>query len=389
MENESISSDSSGRLAVGCFCATFLKPEMLHIYRQITGLERYRGVVFTQSRECREEFPYSQVVELAKARSRFFRRLWRKQILREPIQIYPAEARMFIETMRASDIRLLHVYFGHIGVYLLPLLRMSPWPVVVSFHGADVGVDMQKPAHLRAMREVLALARLVLVRSHSLRDGVVALGCDPGKIYLHRTGIPLDAFAFRQRTPPVDGAWHLVQACRLIPKKGLDLTLEVVARFQKAHPAARLTIAGDGPLLHSLQVAAARLGVRVKFAGFLSQDQLQALYYDAHIFIHPSRTDSQGNQEGVPNSMLEAMATGMPVVATRHGGIPEAVVDAMGGFLCREDDAEGLYKSLRQLTDSPVRYADMGKAASDSVREHFERRAQIAQLEVLYDKALA
>src|SRR5207248_8009941 len=111
---------------------------------------------------------------------------------------------------------------------------------------------------------------------------------------------------------------------------------------------ATLTIAGEGPLLSQLQNLAHELNIddHVLFTGFISQEQLRDIYYASHIFLHPSETGADGNQEGVPNSMLEAMASGLPVFATQHGGIPEAIENGLSGVLVPESDYEALSHAL-------------------------------------------
>ena len=124
------------------------------------------------------------------------------------------------------------------------------------------------------------------------------------------------------------------------------------------------------------------------FAGFLNQSELRDLFERAHVFMHPSELPPDSNQEGIPNSMLEAMASGLPVVATRHGGIPEAVTDGVNGWLVPERDHEMLTISLRRLVQDPTRWAEMGVAASRAVAAGFAQRSQIEALESTYFEAL-
>ncbi len=371
------------------YCSTFLKPEMLHIYRQITALRRWKPVVFTHKREEAARFPFEPVITLPRPATRALRRLVVRQWLGRPVQLYASEARQMAAQMTAAGGKVLHVYFGHIAVQLLPLLRRAPMPVIVSFHGADALVDLDKPAYRRATEEVFSLARLVLVRSRSLAEGLVALGCPQEKVRIHRTGIPLAAFPYRERGLPEEGRWRFFQACRLIEKKGLPVTLRAFAQFTARYPEARLEIAGEGPLLESLQAQVESLGLsgKVSFPGFLSQEGLREALARAHAFVHPSEMGSDGNQEGVPNAMLEAMATGLPVVATWHGGIPEAVDDGVSGYLVEERDDRALGEAMLRLADDPARTAAMGRAASEAVAERFEQGRQIAVLEGCYDEA--
>ena len=214
---------------VASYCATFLKPEMLHIYRQITSLSRVRPVVIAQKLENTERFPFRDIHVIRKPTFHFLRRIWFKQIADRPWQISPAEVRAIERVLTETKAQLLHIYFGHIAVLLRPLIRQWQKPSLVSFHGADVLVDMQKPAYRHATEEMLSLVRRVLVRSDSLRQAVIDLGCAPEKIEIQRAGIPLADFPFRERTVPGDGQWRLLQAGRLIEKKGLKTTLRAFA----------------------------------------------------------------------------------------------------------------------------------------------------------------
>jgi colanic acid/amylovoran biosynthesis glycosyltransferase len=373
------------------YVVTFLKPEMLHLYRQISALRAFRPIVFCQKRENAETFPFADLVVLPKPRTHQFRRLVQKQLLGQPITIYRREARRILDALHRAEAKVLHVYFGHIGVHLLPLLEICDLPVVVSFHGADAQVDLEKPAHLARTRRMLALATLLLVRSDSLAARLRALGCAPEKIRLHRTGIPLDEIVFSQRRAPVDGTWHCVQACRLIAKKGLATSLRTFATFNATFPRATFTIAGEGPQLDELRALAAQLGIaeRVTFRGFLSQERLRTLYAESHLFLHPSELAVDGDQEGVPNSMLEAMASGLPVLATTHGGIPEAVEHGVSGLLVAEGDHAALAEQMLALAGDPVRYAAMSEAAALRVKAGFDLAVQTRELERCYQDAMA
>jgi len=371
---------------VASYCATFLKPEMLHIYRQITALRRVRPVVVAQKLENQERFPFRDIHVIRKPTFHFLRRIWFKQIADRPWRISQTEVRAIERALTESNAQLLHIYFGHIAVLLRPLIRQWQKPALVSFHGADVLVDMQKPVYRRATEEMLSLVKRVLVRSDSLRQAVIDLGCAPEKIEIQRTGIPVGEFPFRERSIPGNGQWRLLQAGRLIGKKGLKTTLRAFAKFRKEFPAARLTIAGEGPQLAELQSLARELHLAkaIDFASFVSQEKLRELFYNAHIFLHPSETGRDGNQEGVPNSMLEAMASGLPVFATRHGGIPEAVENNVSGILVNERDHGALADGLIEILKSPDRLRTMGCLASESVARNFSQTEQARRLEEIY-----
>jgi glycosyltransferase involved in cell wall biosynthesis len=359
---------------------------MLHIYRQITALHRVRPIVLAQKLEYAERFPFDPIYVVPKPATHFLRRLWFRQLLDQPWQVSRVEVEALTRILTRSNARLLHIYFGHIAVHLLPLIRSWPQPSIVSFHGADVLVDMNKPAYRRATQQMLVAVRRVLVRSESLGRVLRELGCDSAKIEIVRTGIPLEEFRFRARSIPENGAWRFLQACRLIEKKGLPASLRAFARFSARYPRATFAIAGEGPMLEELRELAGQLGVekKVSFSGLVSQEQLRELFYGSHIFLHPSETGRDGNQEGVPNSMLEGMASGLPVFATRHGGIPEAIENEVSGVLVAEGDVEGLGTALLKAVETPEILSRWARAGSDSVKAKFDQAEQVRRLEDIY-----
>jgi glycosyltransferase involved in cell wall biosynthesis len=374
------------RPVVAFYCATFLKPEMLHIYRQITGLRRVQPTVIAQKREHVERFPFDKIDIVARPATHFLRRFWFRQVRDKPWQISSREQRALIDVLNREDAQLLHIFFGHIAVHLLPLIQAWPKPRVVSFHGADVLVDMEKPAYRDATRQMLDHVTRVFVRSASLQRAVVELGCDESKIDIVRTGIPLDEFKFREREFPADGDWRFVQASRLIEKKGLATTLHAFTAFLPHYPRARLTIAGEGPMLDELEELTRKLKIddRVALPGFVPPEKLREIYYASHIFLHPSETGSDGNQEGIPNSMLEAMATGLPVFATDHGGIPEAIENGVSGILVPERDYEALSHALLEGVKDRHRLARLARNGANVVAEKFDQQKQVRRLEEIY-----
>lgn len=358
---------------------------MLHVHRHVSGLAAFRPVVITQKREGNWEASCVRVIPRSPVR--FLARGWEKRTGR-PWQITGGEVDRCLAAMAEESCAVLHIFFGNVAVHLLPLLRRCPIPVIVSFHGSDVAGSMVSRPYAAAVREMFARADLVPCRSEQLAAAVRDLGCPPEKLRIMRTGLP--DIAFLARPTPLDRAWSLVQAARLVPKKGLATALRAFAEFGRSHPAATFTIAGEGPMEQELRALAQELGVsdRVRFCGFLDQPRLQDVFRAAHIFLHPSET-AGGDVEGVPNAMLEAMAGGLPVVATRHGGIPEVIEDGVTGLLCPEKDHAALAAALGRLADEPALFDALARAGSAAVRERFSAGRQIAAVEDLYREAIA
>src|SRR5207237_6921389 len=140
-----------------------------------------------------------------------------------------AELRALVRLLNETRARLLHIYFGQIAVHLLPLIRTWGNPSIVSFHGADVMVDMNKAAYRTATLKMLDAVKLVLVRSESLRCALIDLGCEPEKIEIQRTGIPFEEFSFRERIFTKIGDCHLVHAGGMLENEVMPEKLTVVS----------------------------------------------------------------------------------------------------------------------------------------------------------------
>jgi len=394
---------SDSRPLVASLCGTFLKPEMQSVYRQVANLRRFRTVVLTEKRSHAGQFPFEPVVVMEKQvrprpRGNFLLRFWFKHVVKQwppPIPITketkPYHPYDLPDLLARWQPALVHVYYGHKAVKYRPMLEAWGGPWLVSFHGVDVAKFFDQPGHAGEMMAVFASATLVLARSGSLLEKLRALGAPPDKLRLNRTPIPLDGFAECGRDDPPDGAFRLVQASRLVPKKGLFTTLEALRTVAAAFPRAKFVLCGDGPSRGRFEraVADAGLSAHVEVRGWLSQSDLLDCYRHAHLFLHPSERTESDDQEGVPNSMLEAMATGLPVVATWHGGIPEAVRDGQDGLLVPEKDPAALAAAIIGLLGDAARRRRLGQQAAAHVRDQFGLAAGIAALEDCYAEAIA
>ena len=379
-----------GKRVVASYCSSFLKSEMLHIYRQLRALRGVDTFVVTKEVQNAERFPFERIEIIPKRRTNLLVHGWLKFVERRPPIVYRGEYQTLDSLLERHGADLMHIYFGHTGVHLLPFIEQWDKPCVVSFHGADVAQKPEIKDYPAKLRRLFKAVPLVFARSQSLVDRLVHLGCPPEKLRINRTGIPLNEFPFVDREPPLDGKWRVVQACRLIPKKGVATSLRAFAIFKKDNPGAEFFIAGKGPLQHELEMLAGGLGILrdVHFVGFLPQPKLLELYASSHLFLHPSEISPNQDQEGVPNSVLEAMATGLPVVATRHGGIPEAVEHGRTGFLVAEEDHVGLANAMHSITGSSAAFKQMGERAHGAIVERFGQDAQIGQLESFYEEAI-
>ena len=187
-------------------------------------------------------------------------------------------------------------------------------------------------------------------------EKVTKIGLSPERIHVHYSGIDTVKFAFRER-PIDDQEVRIFTVGRLTEKKGMEYSIKAVAKLVTRYPAIQYTIAGEGHLRPQLEQLIRGLGTEkhIHLAGSLPSDEVGKLMYETDIFILASVTAKDGDQEGMPVSLEEAMATGLPVIATRHSGIPELVQDGASGFLVPERDAEALAEKCEYLISHPQR----------------------------------
>lgn len=363
------------------YVATFLRPEMLHVYRQVTNLRRFDCDVATRRRENAGRFPFSRVHCLRKSPLRLIQRQWQR-LRGLGNRLSKTEVTQLRRLGQLTKADIVHVYLGTEAARALPWLQTEPLPKLVSFHGADVS-DSLRQADLEAL---CSCVDLFTARSESLRKALIERGCPADRIVLNLTGIPMPEAALPAGPDLSVAPLRLIQAGRLIPKKAFDITLRALARLRDEGIAAHLTIAGEGQqaqelreLSHTLQ-----LDGQVDFLGFVDNAQLMAAFRDHHIFLHPSRETRSGDREGIPNAMLEAMAAGLPVIATAHSGIPEVIADGENGLLVPSDDAESLAAAIRRLSADRQLWHRLQANGREEVVGNFSIDAAIAGLEDAY-----
>lgn len=367
--------------AVVSFVATYLKPEMLHVHRQTTSLQRYENWVVTRRRECERLFPARNVVILRRHPLRWFYRLWHRTCGRR-IPLDPHERRQLHDVCGAKEAALIHIYFGTEAARCIPFLKQAKLPKVVSFHGADLSEKLSQ----NELESIMEHTDIFLCRSKALAEDLASRGADGSRIRLNYTGVPVTDATTQSRP---SRTLRLLQACRFLTKKGLDTTIRAVAQLRASGHDVTLTLAGDGVEKDPLRKLVADLGLSdiTGFAGFVNEMELRQVYLEHDIFVHPSRTTETGDREGIPNSLLEAMACGLPVVATRHGGIPEAITHGETGWLIERSDPEELAAAIGTLADSPDLRARLGSSARREIIDRFSIEACIRALEEAYDEA--
>ena len=268
-------------------------------------------------------------------------------------------------------------------------------PLVVSLHGSDVYVaETLAPARVAA-RAAFRRAGFVTACSADLARRAIALGADPSRIETVPYGVDVERFhpdpasrrAGRQELGVPDRAPLCVAAGRLVRKKGFEYLVDAIART----PGVVLAIAGEGTLHGELQERARAAGVldRVRLLGNQSQDRVGQLFSAADVVCVPSVRDDSGNVDGLPNVVLEALASATPVITTKAGGIGSVVEDGRTAIVVPERDPQAIAAAISRVVNSPESAHQLGISARASVSERFGWARTAERLEAAYDRALA
>ncbi len=289
---------------------------------------------------------------------------------------------------------LIHAHFGIDAVHAMPLAHRLGIPLVTTFHGFDATLStaalLTSPAwaHYPLFRGALARGgALFLCVSSFIRDRVLARGFPPDRTVVHHTGV--DCRAIRARDPAEETP-TLLHVARLVEMKGTAVAIDAFARLAARHPAVRLAIVGDGELRRRLERRAGATGFagRIDFLGAQPHREVLARMRRAAVLVLPSVDTATGRTEGLGMVLLEAAATGVPVVASAVGGIPEGVVDGRTGVLVPSRDPEALAVALSGLLADGEARRRMGLDARRFVEERFDRHRLGLGLERLYDQVL-
>ncbi len=236
----------------------------------------------------------------------------------------------------------------------VPLLDGLHIPYVVQGHGIDVSASLRKPGMAQDILRYRS-ARAILTRSAFHRDRLIAMGLPAGKVHVNRGGVAIPASVPER---PDAAQKRLLTIGRLTPKKGPMYMLEAFRRAAARDPELTLDFVGGGPLLWVARqfVEASGLRLRVRLHGTAPEALKQRLLQECGVFIQHNITDpANGDEEGLPAALQEAMAHGLAVVSTRHAGIPEAVEDGVTGLLTDEGDVAAMAQSIIALADGKAR----------------------------------
>jgi glycosyltransferase involved in cell wall biosynthesis len=300
----------------------------------------------------------------------------------------------FHQQVRLARPALIHSHFAVDAVDTLGMQKGLSIPLVVTLHGFDVSASDQDFGRNRSGRRFLKRrprlwqrASYFICVSQAIHEIALRAGYPEEKLVVRYIGIDCEKFS----PAPVSGREPdlILFVARLVEKKGCEYLIRAVSQLRDRRRNARLVIIGDGPLRAQLEALASTLKVSAKFLGVQGPDLVRKWMQRAWVLCNPSVTASNGDTEGLGMVFAEAQATGLPVVSTLHGGIPEVIRDGETGLLARERSVDDLTGHLERMLVDRVFWDLCSERAKAWIREQFDIHRCTAGLEEVYDKAIA
>jgi len=270
---------------------------------------------------------------------------------------------------------IIYCQFGYRATEFLPIKekRNLKAKFVTCFRGSDLSKHVKENRNKYDL--LFKKGDLFLPVCNAFRRRLISLGCDPKKIIVHHSAIDCEKFSFNPPTLNGGDMINMVTVCRLTEKKGLTYSIRAVAQLIRKYPGIRYDIVGFGPLEQELKQLIKRLGAQnnIRLVGRASEDEVAAILDNTHIFLLASVTASNGDEEGIPNSLKEAMARGIPVISTFHSGIPELVDNGVSGFLVSQRNTTMLANKIEYLINNPDLWYKMGLAGRKKVKDGYDK----------------
>ncbi len=276
--------------------------------------------------------------------------------------------------------------FADAAVHLVDACEAAGVPLVVHCHGYDVYVRALVEPKLALYRKLFGCAAGIVVVSQAMRQRVIELGAHPERVTVNSCGVDHAVFspdAGNERSQT------LIAVGRFVEKKAPHLTILAFDKALQACPEAKLVMVGDGPLFDAcVQLARAlKISEAIRFVGKQDHRAVSKLMSAARAFVQHSVVAPSGDSEGSPVSVLEAGAAGLPVIATRHAGILDSVVENETGFLVDEYDIDAMARHMVTLLTDAKLAARMGSSARVRVQEHFSMEKSISTLAQVLSRA--
>lgn len=293
-----------------------------------------------------------------------------------------------VRYIRANEFDLVHVHFGDLAArlqFVSSKVKSFP-PIVVTWHGSDANAIPRKLGK-DVFADLFASKARHTVGTQFILDRLVGLGADPRSLTKIPMGIDVGRFSYRERTLKEGDSFRILSVGRLDEVKGHRYLIDAVAALRRKGLDISLRIGGDGPLHAALASQIQDLGVgdRVELIGSIDSDTVVHEMHSAHLFALTGVETKSGKVENQGVVLQEAQATGLPVVSSRAGGVPESVLDGVTGVLCEPGDVDAISHAIEGFSANKKLLSDYGRSARESVEQNFSNEVMLSRIHELYE----
>ena len=315
-----------------------------------------------------------------------------RALLRE-LNLAPPGVRRYLRSLNAS---VAHVHFGTDLVALWPMLNRLDMPILTTLHGYDINTHAEHwhrswRASRKYPQRLLEISRDSRVRfvavSEAIKRRAIEFGLPEERIFVRYIGVDIEQFA-PSGLPMRERPRRILFVGRMVEKKGPSILIQAFAEVRRQVPDAELVMIGDGPLLPGCRALAESLQLPVQFLAAVPNAQVQQEMRQARVFCLPSIVAANGDAEGLGIAIVEAQASGVPVVTSSRGGVGEAIEDGVTGFGFAESDVGALSAALIRVLDDDDLAAEMSAASRERACRLFDLQKCTGQLESLYDQSV-
>jgi colanic acid/amylovoran biosynthesis glycosyltransferase len=269
----------------------------------------------------------------------------------------------------------IHAQFGGLGKLALTLKDMNliQGKLITHFRGHDISIGLAQKDE-NPYQYLFKKGEFFLTNCKFFQQRLLSIGCPPDRTRIHGSSIDCSKFIFKERQLPIDGILKIATVGRLVEKKGIEFCIRAIAQLIQEGMQIEYTVIGDGPLEDKFinLIQTLKLNTVVRLVGSKNQQEIIEILNQSHLFLAPSVTAENGDQDAPVNTLKEAMSMGLPVVSTWHGGIPELVEDGVSGYLVPERDSDAIAEKIKTLAQQADRWSEMGRAGRHKVIELYD-----------------
>lgn len=293
----------------------------------------------------------------------------------------------YYQVIEKNQPDVIHAHFGFDAMKMVRLANYFNIPLIVSFYGSDVSRLPSELFWKQRYKKLSESGSHFIAATEFMKQQLIDLGFSEDKISVVRFGVDLNLYTFSNTFQKSN---KLMMVGRMVEKKGFRYAIKAVAKLKEKGINAELNLYGNGPLMNELTELTHKLSLNgsVTFHGYQPIEKILEAHSEHSFLLAPSITAQDGDMEGLPNTILEAMAKGTLVIASKHAAIPEVIEHRKTGFLVKERDASEISNLLEELFEGNFNLDEIRMNAREMIQKEYNVVRMVSEIEQIYTKEL-